>query len=361
MKKLLAGITLAAMMLVSLTGCASGKTSDNSTQTENAVHNEVQTQAQQETQTETKAADLKGEITLYTSQPEADAQVLIDGFNKKYPDITVNVFRSGTEEVISKVLAEKQVGAIQADVLLVADSVTFESLKEQGIMMSYKSSELDGIPAEFIDKDNTYVGTKVISTGIIYNTDLVKTAPEGFADLAGEAFMDNVIMPSPLYSGAAAYNLGVMTRTSELGWDYYSSLKANKVTVDKGNGSVQKAVVAGDKAAGIIVDYMTVRAKADGAHVEFVYPKEGSPCVTEPIGILNTTKNPELAKAFLDFVISKEGQELAASIGYTPVKEGVAAPEGLKSISELKTMTYDISELYKTREADKEAFSKMFQ
>ena len=133
-------------------------------------------------------------------------------------------------------------------------------------------------------------------------------------------------MPSPLYSGAAAYNLGVMTRNDALGWDYYEALKENGVTVDKGNGAIQKSVVAGEKAAGVIVDYMAVRSKQEGAPVEFVYPEEGSPCVTEPIGILKDTKNEELAKAFVDYVLSDKGQELAASIGYTPIKEGVKAP-----------------------------------
>ncbi len=44
--------------------------------------------------------------------------------------------------------------------------------------------------------------------------------PKGFADLTGEAFKDAVIMPSPLYSGAAAYNLGVLSRNETLGWDF---------------------------------------------------------------------------------------------------------------------------------------------
>lgn len=340
MKKLVTSIITASLLAASLTGCAG-----------------------QTTQTAAPAAakELSGSITLYTSQPEADAQTLIDGFHEVCPNVEVNVFRSGTEEVISKVLAEKQVGALQADVLLVADSVTFESLKEQDLMMSYESPELAGIPAEFIDPDHTYTGTKVISTGIVYNTELVSQAPTGFADLTADTFKDNTIMPSPLYSGAAAYNLGVITRQADLGWDFYEALKANGITVDKGNGAIQKAVVAGEKAAGILVDYMAVRSKQDGAPVEFVYPAEGSPCVTEPIGILKDTKNADQAKAFVDYVLSAKGQELAASIGYTPVKEGIAAPEGLKTISEMKTMNADISELYLNRDADKEAFSQMFQ
>ncbi|MDD4320505.1 MAG: hypothetical protein PHH31_03010, partial [Acidaminococcaceae bacterium] len=76
----------------------------------------------------TSAKAAKGEISLYTSQPEADAQKLIAAFNKKYPDVKVKIFRSGTEEVISKVMAEKKLGKVQADVLLVSDAATFEQL-----------------------------------------------------------------------------------------------------------------------------------------------------------------------------------------------------------------------------------------
>lgn len=306
-------------------------------------------------------SDLEGKLTLYTSQPEKDAAELIKAFNVKYPDVTVEVFRSGTEEVISKILAENKVRSVLADVLLVADCVTFEGLKEQGMLLSYKSPELDGIPAEYIDKDNTYVGTKVISTGIIYNTKEMDAPVTSFADLTKKVCKGQGIMPSPLYSGAAAYNLGVITRTDGLGWDFYEALKANGMRVERGNGSVRTAVVAGERGCGMIVDFMAVRANLEGAPVEFVYPEEGSPAVTEPIGILKTTKVPELARAFVDFVISEDGQQLASDMGYTPIKEGIEAPRGLRSISEMNSMVADFSDMKATKEADKARFSKMFQ
>ncbi len=339
MNKKMTGMVAAGITAVLLAGCQGAE--------------------QQTAQAGTEA--LSGTLTLYTSQPEADVQTLIDGFNEKWPEIQVDVFRSGTEEVVSKVLAEKQAGSVLADVLLVADSVTFETLKEQELLTAYESPELEGIPEEYIDKDHMYTGTKVITTGIVYNTDLVRTPPAGFSDLTGEAYKDSVIMPSPLYSGAAAYNLGVMTRTEGLGWEYFQGLKNNGVTVDKGNGAVQNAVVSGEKACGMLVDYMAVRSENDGASVAFIYPEEGSPAVTEPVGIVNGTRNEELAKAFVDFILSEEGQTLTAEIGYTPVKSGVAVPEGLKGIDEIKPMSWDTAELYQTREADKERFSQLFQ
>ena len=337
-------LTTAAVM--GLAGCSGQTDKTETTAAPAKTTAEPATQAKAETteaSTEAEKKDVSGKITLYTSQPEEDAQKLIDGFNKECPDVTVDVFRSGTEEVVSKVLAEQTAGAVQADVLLVADSVTFETLKEQDMLLPYESPELKGIPEEYIDKDHMYTGTKVITTGIAYNTDLVKDAP------------------SPLYSGAAAYNLGVLSRNETLGWDFFQGLKDNGITVDKGNGAIQKAVVAGEKSCGILVDYMAKRSKNDGAPVEFVYPEEGSPAITEPIGVLKDSRNQDAAEAFVDFVLSDEGQELAASIGYTPVKEGVAAPEGLKSIDQIKTISADTKELYSSRDADKEKFSEIFQ
>ena len=359
MKKRIAGMITAGIVAASLAGCQS---SSQETTAAAEGTSASQSQASETSAEETEGSqDLSGSITLYTSQPEEDIQTLIDGFNQKWPDIQVDVFRSGTEEVVSRVLAENEAGSLLADVLLVADDVTFETLKEQNLLIAYESPELEGIPEEYIDKDHMYTGTKVITTGIAYNTDLVDTAPTSFADLTDPAYKDNLIMPSPLYSGAAAYNLGVITRTEGMGWDYYQALKDNGITVDRGNGAVQNAIVAGDKACGLLADYMAIRSKNDGAPVEFVYPEEGSPAVTEPIGIVNGTDNEELAKAFVDYVLSDDGQTLTSQIGYTPVKSGVAVPEGLRSIDEINLMTWDTQELYQNRDADKDQFTEMFQ
>lgn len=309
---------------------------------------------------ETSSGKLSGSITVYTSQPEQDIQKLIEKFNEEQPDIKVNIFRSGTEEVISKVLAEKETGNVQADVLLVADAATFEALKGKDLLMSYQSPELKGISKDYYDVDHTYTGTKIISTGIIYNKNMIKTAPTSYKDLTKAEFKNNVIMPSPLYSGAAAYNLSVLVRTNDIGWQYYQALKDNGTKVDKGNGTVQKAVVDGRVGSGIIVDYMALRSKKKGAPVEFVYPSEGALNVTEPVGILKSTTHAALAKAFVDFILSEAGQKVTAEIGYTPIKSGVKPPEGFKSVDEIKNMTYDLATIVKARQDDKQKFGSIF-
>ncbi|WP_281889792.1 ABC transporter substrate-binding protein [Paenibacillus sp. YYML68] len=341
-------ISLAALLLFS--GCGSKETAAPQQAANSA-------EAGKETVVAAKPA---GKLSFYTSQPEEDATKLIAAFNKKHPDVQVETFRSGTEEVIAKLQAEKQAGKVQADVLLVADAVTFEGLKKQDMLLGYKSPELAKIPAALVDSDGMYQGTKVMATVLAVNTQKVQTVPTSWKALAAAESKSQTIMPSPLYSGAAAYNVGVFTRTDGFGWDFFKSLKAGEMSVVKGNGAVLKSVATGDKPYGMVVDFLVAREKAKGSPVELVYPLEGVPVITEPIGIMKSAANTAAAKAFVDFVLSEDGQKVAAEIGYTPIREGVAAPKGLKTISEFKVLSADIKTLTDAREADKKQFIDIF-
>lgn len=342
-------VPTSAILALSLAACGSTETSE-------------QTQAKTATDTPppSTTTELTGTVSFYTSQPETDATVLVEEFNKLYPDVKVNTFRSGTEEVVGKIMAENEAKDVQADVLLLADEVTFENLKSQDLLEAYESPELKSIPEQYVDEDNMYAGTKIMATVIAYNTELVSKAPTSWTDLADASTSGQTIMPSPLYSGAAAYNLGIFTRTDGLGWDLYEKLKANGVTVGQGNGTALQGIQTGEQSYAIIVDYLVTNAKKEGSPLELVYPQEGVPVITEPIALMKDAEIPEAAQAFIDFVLSKEGQELAASLGYAPIRTDVEAPNGLKSVSDLTILSADVSELYTDREQDKEQFKTMF-
>lgn len=303
---------------------------------------------------------VSGELEFYTSQPDVDAEQLISEFNEEYPEVDVNLFRSGTEEVVSKINAENQAGDILADVLLVADAPTFEGLKSEDLLMEYQSPEAESIPEEFVDADNTYTGTKIMATGLVVNDDNVNEMPSSWNVLTSEEAADEVVMPSPLYSGAAAYNLSVFTLNDDFGWGFYEGIAANDPMITDGNGAVMENVASGQETYGMVVDYLAARASNDGSPVEFVYPEEGVPVITEPIGIMDETDNEEAAQAFVDFVLSEQGQELQSEIGYTPIREGIEAPEGMRSLDEIEVLDAPVEELYENREADKEEFDVMF-
>ena len=303
-------------------------------------------------------AQPSGTLRLYTSQPDADAAATAQAFEAAYPDVTVNVFRSGTEQVVARFLLEAEAGEPQADVLLLADSPTFELLKERDLLEAH-TPEGSVVDDSFFDPDGFWFGTKAMATLVMYNTDLVDEPVTSWAELA-DLEAGQLIQPSPSYSGAAAYNLGVFTRDDRIGWDWFETLSDNDVILVQGNGAVLRGVAEGERPYGMIVDYLPIRAMADGSPVDVVYPAEGVPVITEPAGIVKGNANPEAAAAFIDFLVSEAGQQLTHDLGYLPLSDAVEPPAGFLPLSEFSILEASASELAASREADKERFAELF-
>ncbi len=85
-----------------------------------------------------------GKLVLYTSQPDRDAQQTISGFRAANPGIEVEIFRSGTTEIMAKLAAEIAGGQPRPDVLLIADAVSMELLKAENRLERHESRQLEG-------------------------------------------------------------------------------------------------------------------------------------------------------------------------------------------------------------------------
>ena len=304
-------------------------------------------------------AQTGGKLVLYTSQPDRDAQRTVEGFRKKNPGVEVEIFRSGTTEVMSKLMAEIAAGAPRADVLLIADALSMERLKAAHRLLAYPQADVREFPPDAFDKDKTYFGTKIITTGIIVNTS-APMRPKSWKDLLSPQAKGQVALPSPLYSGAAAIHMAALTQNRAIGADYYDKLAQNGAVALRGNGAVLNAVAGGQKMYGIIVEFMALNAKAKGSPVDFVFPAEGVSIVTEPTAILSTTKNPQAAKAFVDFLLSREGQELAVTQGYFPARKDVKPPPGFPDVGALKILPVHLGALLQHDEQNKKRFADLF-
>lgn len=306
------------------------------------------------------AASAAETITVYTSQPQDQMNAVIEAFNAEYPDIKVELFRSGTTEVMAKLQAEYAAGKSPADVMLIADTVAMTQLKNDGRLYAFTDAPVEGIDPAFIDKDKTYFGTKLITTGIVYNTNLVKTAPASWNDLLAADAAKSLILPSPLYSGAAVIHVGTVAQQPEFGWDYFEKLAKAGAVAGQGNGTVIEAVARGEKAYGIIIEYMALNAKAKGSPVDFVFPKEGVSSITQPVAVLKDSDSLEAAKTFVKWQLSKVAQEQAAKQGYFPILSGVAQPAGYPDPKGLKILPVDSDKLLADDKKNKETFAEVF-
>jgi iron(III) transport system substrate-binding protein len=234
-----------------------------------------------------------------------------------------------------------------------------EALKKDGRLMAYPAARVDGLDPGTYDADRTYFGSKLITTGIAVNT-AAKSKPTSWADLAKPEYKGQIAMPSPLYSGAAAIMLGTMTSRPDLGWAYFEKLKADDAIAVRGNGAVLTAVASGEKTYGVLVDFMAFNAKAKGSPIEFVFPAEGLPAVTEPVAILKTTQNADAARAFVDFILSDDGQKLAVSMGYIPARQAVGMPAWYPAGVKIHLMPTDTAKVVQSNSANLKRFAELF-
>jgi iron(III) transport system substrate-binding protein len=307
-----------------------------------------------------RAADAPaGTLVLYTSQPDAIAAQTIAGFKAVAPGVKVELFRSGTTQVMSRLAAEFAAGAPKPDVLLIADAMSMESLKAAGHLAKLPGIDVSALPPGSYDPERTYFGTKLITTGIVVNT-ADRNPPASWADLAGPAAKGQVVLPSPLYSGAAMITAGAFAQDPALGPGFLARLAANGATAVQGNGQVLSAVAGGQSMLGMVVDFMAINAARKGAPVRFIVPKEGLTAVTEPVAMLATAHNPEAAKAFVAFLLSKAGQELAVRQGFIPVRRDVEGPPDFPADVADHLMKVDIARVLKEQDALKKSFVAAF-
>lgn len=343
--RITAGVTAFGLAAIALAGCSAAPAPEETVDPAAA---------------ETEALE-PATITLYTSEPQQKADELVAAFNEVHPEVTVEVFRAGTGDLTTRVAAEQESGGIQADVFLAADAGTFENYAADGLLLEYTPADVESLNADVVDPEGFYVGTRIIPTVIAYNTGIIEKAPESWADLTDAQYADRIVMPNPDVSGAAAYNAAVWLDEKSLGEKWLSALAANRPVIADSNGPVSQAVASGAQPVGIVVDYLVRELAAQGSPIAVAYPEEGVPYVSQPVGIFADSDEVAASQAFVDFLVSAEGQKLAVAQSYLPVRADVGTPEGAPAMDDITILSPDVQQIRKTQDAAVATFRELFQ
>lgn len=278
---------------------------------------------------EKKATGTKGELMVYTSiYPDIIDNMCKPNVAKAFPEMKVNWFQGGTEKVVTKITGEIKAKKIGADILMVADPSYYLKLEDQKLLLPYKSKEEKNL---INDKaaDGAWYAVRVCNMIIAYNADKLKAedAPKNWTDLADPKWKGKIAMPNPMLSGTAYVAVGALA--DKYGWEYFDKLKANGLRVEEGNSAIQNKLLTGEYAAAMILEENILKlANTKKEPLKVIYPKDGVVQVPSPIAIFNTTKNPEGAKALVDWWLSKEGQQAVVKGWMHSVRGDVKEPIG---------------------------------
>ena len=301
-----------------------------------------------------------GTLTLYTSESEDDVNLVVQAFNRRYPDVRVRVFRAGSGPVVARVQAEMQAGRIQADVLWFADIAFFRELARRDLLAAYAPPSGRRVPGRYHYDGHRYHEVRLIFNVVALNTNHVRFRPTSWWDLTLPRYRGRVGIPNPFVSGAAFAHVGTFASMREFGWAYYRKLRENEAQVLRSNGDVLQKLASGEVSVAQVVDFFVRAAKAQGSPVDHVWPQEGSLLVPTPVGIVRTTQNRAAAEAFVDFLYTQEAQQLFVQRSYIPVLPGVSNPAGTPEVQELKVIAPNLDYIEQRREEIKKTFSDLF-
>lgn len=272
-------------------------------------------------------------LTVYTAGPGSLAKNLANGFEKK-SGVNVAIFQATTGKVMARLEAEQ--ANPQADILISASWDTAEDLHNRGWLLPYQSPNAANVPDELKSAD--YVAQGISALGIVWNTKSGTPEPKEWQDLTTAAFKDKVTTPDPALSGASLDLLiGLQNGMGDNAWSLFDKLKQNGMVVSGPNAQAVTPVMQGAKAAVFgAVDYVSYGNIHQGESLQVIFPASGTVIAPRPMMILKSTQQADEAKAFVDYVLSPEGQAMVADAWLMPARDDVKAKRPL--LNELKIL-----------------------
>ncbi len=263
------------------------------------------------------ALSIDGTLTIVTSYPTDTTNTFKAAFEKKYPGVKVEMLKKKTTAGI-KYLQEIS-DSNTADMFWASAPDAFEVLKGDDLLVKY-DVKVTGIPKNvgsfpINDPDGYYKGFAASGYGIMWNTRYLKAKnlpnPGEWSDLKDPIWHGHVGMSAPSRSGTT--HLTVETLIQGMGWDAgwaeWKAIAGNFKTVTERSFGVPDGVNSGQFGAGIVIDFFGLSSQASGFPVEFVYPHVTT-LVPANIAIVKNAPNQPAAAAFIEYLLSNEGQEL---------------------------------------------------
>ncbi len=285
-------------------------------------------------------------LRIYAIIHDEEAKALTELFTQK-TGIPATYLRATTGELVSRVIAEKD--DPQADILLGGASSYHMQADAEEALLPYESPLMKNLPSYAVSPQNTWTGFCVLTLGVGVNTKRFAekfpgvAVPQTWEDLLNPAFKGEIVMTNPVASSTSyLFVQGQLQRLGwDKGWDYLLALAQSVGQFPDSGSAPPKLIGTGEYAIGIAYLHALTKYRSQGFDIQLVAPPQSVGDV-DCISIMRNTKNLSAAKAFVDFMLSVDAQELMSSLDFTiPVNPEAKPVAGSIPIADVDLIEYD--------------------
>jgi iron(III) transport system substrate-binding protein len=268
-------------------------------------------------------------LVWYSSTTAEDALALSKKFNEQHPSIQIQHFRSSSEKLLERILAESRANAFKADIVTLPE-LELSILIKRKLLVRYEGLENSVYPAETKDPSGYWTGLYTSAWVAAYNSKMVDkdTAPKTYRDLLNPKWKGSIAMDTEPYNWFVV-SLRFLERRDgrEAALDYMKRLAAQQMQWRKGHSLIGQLMAAGEFPIASELQVHTVeRAKAQGAPVEWAVLDGVIPISKVAAAITSTGANVYTSALFYDFLLSRSGMETIRASRRIPTRPDVTAP-----------------------------------
>jgi iron(III) transport system substrate-binding protein len=263
-----------------------------------------------------EGAKKEGKVLWYTSLAGGPNKQIPQAFEKKYPGIKVEVFRSSSDAIIARVLEEAQAKRYLVDTIETTFPI-LKIMKENSLLAPYFSpllAQYDDEVKELADGGLVFwTSDRESYIGVAYNTNIVKgnAVPQSYEDLLKPELKGKL--------GFATSDTGTRVMGAMLtfkGEEFIHKLKAQDVTLHAVSGrAILDMVISGELGASptSFLSHSRVSIKK-GAPIKW-QPMEVVPTNAGGVVLTANSPHPHGALLFNDFLLGPDGQKILADFG----------------------------------------------
>jgi iron(III) transport system substrate-binding protein len=293
-----------------------------------------------------------GSLVVYSGRSENLVGPIIAQFSEA-TGIQVDVRYAGTSEMAATLLEE---GANSpADLFFSQDGGALGELSKAGLLASLPATILEQIPANFEGQNGDWVGISGRARVLVYNNSELteEDLPDDVWGLTEEEWRGRVGWAPTNASFQTFVTAMRVLEGDERTQEWLEAMVANDVQSYDGNAIIVESVAAGEISVGLVNHYYLYRFLAEqgesfsARNYYFRTPHAGSIINVAGVGILNTSKNPEAAEQFVEYLLSTDAQQYFANetFEYPLIAADIDVPDILLPLSEIATPDIQLNDL----------------
>ena len=259
-------------------------------------------------------------VVLYTSLAPTESGPLAQAFEKK-TGIKVELWRAISEKVVQRAVTEARAHRFAVDVVE-TNSPEMEMMARENLFAELRSPHLADLPPRAIPAHRLWIPDRLNFFVVAFNTKKVRRdeLPSSYLGFLHPKWKGRLGIEATDSEWMATL---VKTWGTEAGMAHFRKLAELHPDVRKGHVLLAELVAAGEISVGLTIYNSNAETlKRKGAPIDWV-PMPPVVARAQAIALARNAPHPQAAQAFVDFVLSPEGQALLESMGRVPVSTKV--------------------------------------